>query len=330
MGRHEATKPNRSWTRRSIAGFAALAAAAGVAFLAAPDATAGTLPSTTKLTATPATEGVDGNIHFEASVKVLNLPGLGVVPTGTVTFTANTIGLLGTAPLDTCVLKVCKAKLDVNFLPVGTSVVTASWPGDQYGAPSDGSTTVVVNTSSYSNSSTIVCPSGQSRCDAGLIESTDGGTWADFFTQDPATVKQTLTEKLGGTKLKCADPNAGAQSTFTDQPDPTGVFKTLLYTVTDPTQAANVVSALNAHLDVPRLLRLARAVHQRSDRRSGAARRGGTTTYYEAPLPRCYEGTPDPCFTFSYTDQYGQASESAVTIHVFWQKGVSSDPKYVG
>jgi hypothetical protein len=335
MGRHSepTSRIQPRWTRRAIATIAAAGAATGLALVIPATANAaGTAPSSTTVKASPSPAGVEANVAIVASVKILKLPGLGVAPTGTVTFSADTVGDLGSAPLDTCVLKTCKATLNTTSLPEGVNVITASWPGDSVGKQSSGTTHLTINETSYPNSSSVPCSKNDNFCDAGLIESNSGNTWADLFTDQQGSVKHTLAESLGGAKLKCADPHAGDQSTFSDTPDVQGIFKTMDYTVTDPSQADNIRAALDSH---PGYLGCFAAHNPFISGKTGNTAPlvvEGTQALYEAPLPVCGEGSDAPCVDIEDgVDQYGENTESdVITIVVNWEYGQFGDPKYIG
>jgi hypothetical protein len=326
-------------TKRALLALS-VAVATSVLFVGlAPGASAGSLPSTTKVVASPNPVGLDANVALTASVKVLNLPGLGIVPTGTVTFSSDTVGVLGSAPLGTCVLKTCKATLNVAFLPLGDNVVTASWPGDAYGAASSGQVTVTVDLTTYQTKSTVPCPKGSDSCDAGLIDSPDGGTWADLFTNGESSTKHTLSESLSNGSLKCADSNAGDLATFNDSPDVQGLDKELDYTVTDPVEASNVIAAFNSH---PTYLGCFASHTPFISGKTGQQApkvMEGLQTFYEAPLPTCESnGFAAPCVVVCEgVDQYGNFVDGdSVMIEVLWEQGnftsdlLPLDPKYIG
>ena len=334
MGRHTAistTGHRHRWARRAVAACAAAGAVAGLA-LAVPGTAdaAGTAPSSTTVTATPSPAGLDANVALVAKVKILNLPGAGVFPTGSVTFTADTVGFLGQAQLDTCILKTCKATLNATALPLGTNVITASWPGDNVGKPSSGSTSLVINETSYPTKSSVPCDKFQNFCDTGLVESNDGGTFSDLFSEDPPGTKHTLSLSLTNGSLKCADQNAGELDSFSDSPDVQGIFKTLNDTATDPAEADNVRAAYNSH---PGYLGCFAAHSPFISGKTGKTAPlvlEGTQFWYEAPLPACGEGSVAPCFRFhDGQDQYGNFVDGDIlTVEVDWQQGIS-DPKYI-
>ena len=336
MGRHRATttaESRRRWTRRAVAGFAAAGAVAGLT-LALPGAAdaAGPAPSSTTVTATPSPAGLQANVALVAKVKILNLPGAGVFPTGNVTFSADTVGFLGNAPLDTCVLKTCKATLNTTDLPEGTNVITASWPGDSVGKPSSGSKSLVVNETSYPTKSSVACNKFQNFCDTGLVESTDGGTFSDLFTDQQPGTKHTLSLSLSNGTLKCGDHNAGELDSFSDSPDVQGIYKTLDDTAADPVEADNVRAAFDSHSNYLGCFAAHAPFISGKTGTTAPLVLEGTQFWYEAPLPAC---NPDnqvtPCFILhDGQDQYGNDTEADVlTVEVDWQQGSMGDPKYI-
>lgn len=131
---------------------AALGLLTGLAVLTqAPAQAAGPLPTSTRLQASAATVTAGTPVTLVAKVSVLNLGGLIITPTGSVTFTASRGGpptALGTATLSSglsCLLTTCTATLSTAALPVGTNTITASYAGDLLSAASGGSTTVRVD-----------------------------------------------------------------------------------------------------------------------------------------------------------------------------------------
>ena len=335
MGRHtEQHKARlRSPRRSAITATLAVLAFSSLSLAVSQDSSAAApkLPSTTTVKATPAAAGLLRNVHLVATVKILNLGGAVIFPTGVVTFSNPDVGVLGTAKVTPCAIVPCTASLDTTELPLGADVVNADWSGDNYGKPSHGSTAVAINLTSYSTTSSVVCQKGDDTCDVGLIRSADGGTWTDLFLDQAPPQNHTATESLGGTPLKCADLNAGALSTFADTPDVVA-FKTLRYTVTNPTQAANLLAAFEAH---PDYLGCYASNKRFTDGKTGGPAKlvlepGGAV--YEAPLPSC--GAVDfapPCFFFDAdTDQYGGEHGGVNTVEVEWEHGTSTDPKFTG
>jgi hypothetical protein len=124
----------------------ALAVTAGLTLAAPPVHAAGSLPTTTTLSASPSTTTAGTPVALKATIKVVSLDGLA---SGTVAFKATNGGpavTLGTAPVGSCtpVLMQCTASLTTTALPTGTDVVTGTYSGDDVSAGSSGKTTVVV------------------------------------------------------------------------------------------------------------------------------------------------------------------------------------------
>lgn len=289
------------------------------------------LMSTTTLHATPIVSGLHRDVHLTATVKILNLGGAVVFPAGTVTFANPDVGVLGVVKVAPCVVVPCTASLDTTALPLGADLVTADWSGDSVGKPSRGSVAVLVDTSSYATSSSVVCRKGEDTCDVGLIRSADGGTWTDLVLDQAPPQNHTASESLGGTPLKCADANAGTVATFADTPDVVA-YKTLKYTVTDPTQAAHLLAAFDAHPTYLGCYASNKPFVDGSTGRPAALITDGGALVYEAPLPACDTvGFAPPCFVFDEdVDQYGNEHAGVHTVEVDWEHGTSTDPKFIG
>src|SRR5581483_3976155 len=169
MGRDSANRARRR--RRLLAGLATLAAATAMVVDFAPNATAaGLLSTSTAVSATPSTSTEGAAVTLKATVKVLGLGGIGVTPTGSVTFTStngSATATLGSAPLTPCFLSSCTATLVTSSIPVGTTSVKASYPGDSLSKASAGTAIVLVTpNTSPGTSATVVCYAGQ-PCDTG-------------------------------------------------------------------------------------------------------------------------------------------------------------------
>lgn len=153
--------------RRSLAGVVAaiLAAAAviGGSVALAPPAAAGILPSATTITPSTPFATTGSTVAVTSTVKVLNLPGLLVVPTGKVTFSSP--GATSTsANLGICLLTICTARGSITLPVAGPRTVTATYAGDLLAAASSKSTTVTVYNPLSSDSET--CPASQIFCTA--------------------------------------------------------------------------------------------------------------------------------------------------------------------
>lgn len=130
---------------RASALLGSLAVAGVLAGLGGPAQAAGPLPTSTTVSASPGSVVVGQQVTLTATVRVLDLNGLLVTPTGSVTFRTGT-QVLGSASLPTCELTApCTAALSTRALPVGSDVVTATYGGDALGSASTGTTTVQVN-----------------------------------------------------------------------------------------------------------------------------------------------------------------------------------------
>ncbi len=155
----------------------------GVGLLVAPVApaqSAGILPTSTTVQASPSPVLVGSPVTLKATVSVLGLGGLLVTPTGQVTFSAVNNGppvTLGSAGLSACLALVtpCTATLTTSALAVGTNTITATYAGDLLAAGSSRTTSVQVD-------SAVPCaPSMTSESQVGSVELTwssgcDGGS----------------------------------------------------------------------------------------------------------------------------------------------------------
>lgn len=191
-------------TKRRLKAASAISAAAVVAAiapgLATSPANAGGLslhlPSTLSVSATPSEDG--SQVTFVATVKVLNLPGLIITPSGSVTFTNNNATQIGSpAKIASCLLTTCTATMTaptsaLNFANSNLDTITASWPGDLIAAPA--SNTVDVSASDC----------GQYGCVA-QVENT---TTDLYITSDSDT--GSITASLGGAALPCSVSGGGS------------------------------------------------------------------------------------------------------------------------
>jgi hypothetical protein len=193
------------------------------AVLAPPADAAGSLSSSTTLSASPASATVGTPVTLTATIKVLGLDGLGVTPTGTVSFTSNnavgTTVALGSAPVGACLLTTCTATLTTSAMPVGTTQATGSYSGDGLVAPSSGSTAVTITAPpSGAPAGTVTCYAGD-PCSTGNLQSTDGTTGLNV-TAAPSSQTQTVSGSLGAGTLPC---KAGGKPD-NDGDDDDGVF----------------------------------------------------------------------------------------------------------
>jgi hypothetical protein len=171
---------------------------------AAPATAAGPLPSTTTVTAKPASSTVGTQVTLSATVSVLGLPGLGVTPTGSVAFTATNgiaTAALGSALLGPCLLTACTATLTTTSLPVGTRSVRGTYGGDVLLGTSSGTAPVTVAPNpNPGRSATVTCYAAQ-PCDTGVIT---GTSTTLRVVVDPSAGNQTVTASLDhGGQLHC-------------------------------------------------------------------------------------------------------------------------------
>jgi hypothetical protein len=171
---------------------------------AAPATAAGPLPSTTTLIAAPASSTVGTPVSLRAIVRVLGLPGLGITPTGPVSFTATNgtaTAALGSARLGPCLLTACMATLTTASLPVGTTSVRATYRGDTLvSASSDTARVTVAPDPDPGTDATVTCYAGD-PCDSGLVT---GVSTTLRVVAEPSAGNQTLTASLEhGGQLHC-------------------------------------------------------------------------------------------------------------------------------
>jgi uncharacterized membrane protein YgcG len=168
--------------RRVVVALAATTIAGGVSagLVGLGSASAGILPTTTTVTATPSTLVEGAPLTLIATVGPLDLA---VTPTGTVTFTAadgGTSVLLGISPTSTCVilLSTCTATLNTTIadVPNGTYVITATYSGDTLSDGSVGTTTIAVTGATGSGSGSGGSGSGSGSGGSGSGSGGGGGT----------------------------------------------------------------------------------------------------------------------------------------------------------
>jgi hypothetical protein len=190
-------------TKRRIKAASALSAAAVVVALApglgSPASAASLslhLPSATLVVATPSTDGT--KVTFVASMKVLGLPGLLLTPSGSVTFTNADTTLIGTAPVQTCLLTTCTATLAnvplaaLHASPEGIATVTGAWGGDLIGAPSAGTVDIAISNCDVDGCSVDV---SNTTTDLSIFSNSDQGT---------------IIASLGGPALPCSITGGGS------------------------------------------------------------------------------------------------------------------------
>lgn len=195
----------------------ALAAVAlGGSLVVAPAASA-IVPTTTTVTASPAASNVGDSVTLTASVYLKPVGGLGVTPTGYVSFTASNgtqTTALGRAKLGRCLLTTCTATLTTTSIPAGSTSARASYAGDLIASGSTGSTPISVT--SVDSSTSATCGPGE-QCDTVTITSSDGQTQLSVDSP-PSAGGQTVTASLdSNARLHCpgdTDAEVGALATF--------------------------------------------------------------------------------------------------------------------
>jgi hypothetical protein len=227
MHRRANYKASRILRAIPIAVLASVASATVPAALLTPASAAGLLPTTTTVAASPAASTQGDLVTMTASVKVLGLPGLGITPTGSVTFTAfvgSSSTTLGSAKIGSCLLTTCTAVLTSSSLAVGTNTITAAYAGDTLAAASSGSTTETVTSrfivGTPANPVTVTCTAGP--CTTGEVYSNDGASQpfghpssSVDVASHGSTGSNTLTASLGGPSLPCSLPGIGQTGNFT-------------------------------------------------------------------------------------------------------------------
>jgi Big-like domain-containing protein len=320
---------------RSLAAAALATGAMVVALSATPAGAAGPLPSSTTLAVSPKSSVVGTTLTLTATVKVLNSNGLGITPTGSVTFTS-TNGIqtvtLGSAPIGSCFLTTCKATLKSAAAPIGTTSATASYPGDSLVGASQGSTPMTVTApSTTSSNSTVICYAGQ-PCDTGKVQRTGSTTSADVSNSGSSNT-QTLSASVSSQTLHCA--SSGGDGPDGDGDDDDGVFtgdlvtfsgtatdvgKTLKYTGTGTT-GKTMKHNVSEHPSFAGCYGSPTPFHGYTGGVYGSAPFNATDGLYEAQLPSCSSvGNQPPCFTNSSTS----------TSDTYTVSAPAGDPKYIG
>ena len=311
-----------------------VAATAGAWLAAAPADAAGGLATTTTLTVTPASSITGQAVTLSATVSFTVLPSLGILPTGTVTFSSSN-GLTsvpaGSATLGNCSLTACSATITTSSLPVGTTSVKASYGGDGLAAPSSTTkaATVAPNPSPGDNS-TVNCYAGQ-PCSTGQMSSTSGSQKANV-TADASANPQTVSASFSSTQLHCQTkitndndndeddgvPFPGDLITFSSTASDAG--KTLTYTGTG-SLAALMYHEYHEHT---KWVGCFGAPHQFKGYVNGvytnAVFVAGDGLYEAQPSNCSLNGGAKPCFTDS-----GNTSSHTYTV-----KAAAGDPKFIG
>jgi hypothetical protein len=225
--------------RRATRVFTAAVVVAGAVAVAAPALTttsagaSGLLPSNTDVSITPASSNVGNAVTVKATVTVLGLPGLGLTPSGTVTFSYSdgvSNSVIGTGTIKGCLLVTCSTSITTSSLPAGIGVVSASFPGDLLAAGSQGSGAVTI--AGNSGQSALTNCTNTTSCDSGTVTSSDGGTTLDVVANSDSSENDQVSGSLS-TKihLHCpgeTDAAPTATATFSStSPDAT---KTVSYT----------------------------------------------------------------------------------------------------
>lgn len=338
MSRRPPSAPNITSTRRrhAIAVVAATVAmtAATMAF-PAPSLASGALPSATTLTVTPKSSTAGTAVTLQATVKVLGLNGLGVTPTGSVTFTStngSATAQLGSAPLSACLLSQCTARLVTTTLPIGTKSVTASYPGDGLVGPSSGTAAATVAPNPAPGpSSTVVCYAGQ-PCDTGTVSTGQTHTSVDVSTPASSST-QALSASMAAGQLHCppsgtpdgdgddddAAPFPGDVATFSSTA--ADVSKTVRYTGTG-TVGTLMRHQYNEHTAYVGCYGSVTQFNGFTAGSYGPAPFNSADGLYEAQLPNCAtHGGQRPCFTNSA----GSGTTDSYVVQT-----LPGDPKYIG
>jgi Bacterial Ig-like domain (group 3) len=299
---------------------AAAAVLGGAAVAAAPSASAGVLPTKTTVTASPVHSAQGDAVTLVASVKMLNLPGLGVVPTGTVVFKDGVT--LGSAPLGSCLLVTCKASFTTASLPIGSTTVTATYAGDLVAAGSAGS--VAITVAALADSDTVVCPANQ-FCETEEVSTPDGQIEA-FADGDPSAHDYTLSVNLSAGQLTCpgyADPPSNWIATFNSTASDAG--KELDWAGFGD-QALAMQAAFDAHPDYVGCYASPNPFvgYNIPSHSIGQAPFIASDGLYEAAVPACFftesSDFAKPCFTY---DNY----EGGAMYYIYAPVG---DPKFSG
>jgi hypothetical protein len=223
MSTHSA--PSRRGRRLVIAALAATGlATAGLATASSSDAAGlNLIPTTTALTAS--NYAPVGSTPFTLNVTVapaIIKVGLGITPTGTVTFTAtNNDGgdtqTLGTASLGFCLLTTCKASFTTtaNAQPFDSELITASYNGDLLAKASSAAIEMNFNNAPADSQDTqdfIECEANV-PCHTGYVSSTDGST--AFSIDQPAQPNQAyFGMHVGDDPLPCTTTGGGETATW--------------------------------------------------------------------------------------------------------------------
>jgi hypothetical protein len=305
------------------------AASSGLAPTAGAD---GLLPTTTTVTASPATSTAGTAVTVTATVNLLGvLPGLAIVPTGPVAFSAtngSTTTPLGTADLGFCLLTACTASITTTAIPAGSTSVTASYAGDTLAAASTGAAAVTVTAPpppppEPDVQTTKVCTTGKT-CSTSTITSSDGLTSLQVTaTGGNQSVFAALYDE--GT-LHCpgrAEEPPGALAEF-DNSSPTGA-KTVNIRW-DGTVARDMKIAYNQHPSYLGCYGSPTPFNGYTNGVYGPATFSAEDGLYVAQLPSCTaSGGQKPCF--EWQSNYNFDSNTGTSkLTIFTPPG---DPKYI-
>lgn len=183
---------------------------ASLSLAQAPAANAGVLPSSTTLSVSPSTSYVGTAVTMTSTVSLLGLPGLGITPTGTITFRydAGTTHLTIGSNTVGCLLTTCTVSRSTSSLPAGSGTITATYSGDTVLAGSSTSAPVTVNyypDPPPAQSASNGCGAGQT-CTTPTIQVSDsnGNTDKLTVTASSSSGSQNVTAALTpGATLDC-------------------------------------------------------------------------------------------------------------------------------
>lgn len=326
----------RQRVTRAVVALGVVASVAAASSTLAPTAGAdGLIPTTTTVTASPGTSTAGSPVTLTATVQLLGiLPGLGILPTGPVAFSATngtTTTPLGTANLGRCLLTACTASITTTAIPAGSTSVTASYAGDTLSAASSGATAVTVTAAPPPPppppppdvETTKVCTTGKT-CSTATITSSDGLTSLQVTATGGAqSVYAALYDE--GT-LHCPgrdDTPPGSLAEF-DNTSPTGT-KTVTYRL-DGTAARDMKIAYNQHPTYLGCYGSPTPFNGFTNGVYGPATFNAQDGLYVAQLATCTaSGGQKPCFEWQSNYNFdSNAGTSKLTIFT-----PSGDPKFI-
>ena len=224
--------------RRAAVCVAAVALATGaVAAVPSSAYAAGPLPSTTSLVASSGTY-VGDSITLTATVNVIVPVGLGVTPTGLVTFTAtdendNTYAL-GAAALGSCLLKTCTASISSADFVAGATSVLASYSGDTLAGASSATAGVYLQTppivAGPATPYEQVCDAGSACQTPSIYNRQSNPTEGATIAQPSSAAASTLTGYFESAPLPCSYTSGSlTPNRFVFNSTATDVGKTIEY-----------------------------------------------------------------------------------------------------